>query len=100
MKVPQCLGRSCCREVRATIQGGRPRRPRAWPPSPRSANLAGALYSGYYDRMNVGMLLDLAADGLGDRIAFGSRTDGLSYARIRDLASAAAPGLAASGADT
>src|SRR4051812_15560821 len=46
------------------------------------------------------MLLDLAAGGLGDRIAFGSHSDGLSYARIRDLASAAVPSLAASGADT
>src|SRR3954470_1944233 len=52
------------------------------------------------EAVNLGMLLDLAADGLGDRIAFGSRADGLSYARIRDLASAAAPRLAASGADT
>src|SRR4051794_20685597 len=50
--------------------------------------------------MNLGMLLDLAADGLGDRIAIGSRADGFSYARIRDLAAAAAPKLAATGAGT
>src|SRR3954452_21508591 len=46
------------------------------------------------------MLLDLSAARLGDRIPFGSRADGLSYARIGELASTAAPRLAASGADT
>src|SRR5437763_9892330 len=98
--VPLCRGTGCGRGGRATTRGGRPSRPRAWRRSRRSANLAGILYSGYYGAMNLGMLLDLAADGLGDRIAFGSKTDGLSYARIRELASAAAPGLGASGADT
>ncbi len=33
--------------------------------------------------MNIAMLLDMAADGIGDRIAFGSRTDGLTYEALR-----------------
>ena len=32
--------------------------------------------------MNIAMLLDMAADGLGERVAFGSRSDGISYAGI------------------
>jgi acyl-CoA synthetase (AMP-forming)/AMP-acid ligase II len=40
--------------------------------------------------MNIAMLLEMAADGLGDRIAIGSRDDGVSYARLRSLAQAVA----------
>ena len=36
------------------------------------------------------MLLDMAADGLGDRVAIGSRTDGLSYEALRRAASGVA----------
>ena len=50
--------------------------------------------------MNLGMLLDLAADGLGDRVAIGSRRGGTTYAEIRQMASAAAAALAASGSGT
>ena len=32
------------------------------------------------------MLLDLAADAMGDRIGVGGRADGLTYAEIRRLA--------------
>jgi fatty-acyl-CoA synthase len=32
--------------------------------------------------MNVAMLLEMAADGFGDRVAFGSRTGGLTYAEL------------------
>lgn len=40
--------------------------------------------------MNLAMLLDMAVDGFGDRIVVGSREDGLTAARLRDLAAAAA----------
>jgi acyl-CoA synthetase (AMP-forming)/AMP-acid ligase II len=36
--------------------------------------------------MNVAMLLETAADGMGDRVAFGSRGDGLTYDALRRLA--------------
>jgi acyl-CoA synthetase (AMP-forming)/AMP-acid ligase II len=42
------------------------------------------------------MLLELAADAMGDRVAIGSRTDGLTYAELRRRAVAAAPGVASS----
>ncbi len=44
--------------------------------------------------MNVAMLLDMAADGLADRIAFGARHDGISFARMRDHATAIGARLA------
>lgn len=40
---------------------------------------------------NLAMLLDLAADAMGDRIGIGGRDGGLTYAEIRRLAVAAAP---------
>jgi acyl-CoA synthetase (AMP-forming)/AMP-acid ligase II len=43
--------------------------------------------------MNIAMLLDMAADGLGDRIAFGGRDDGLTYSALRDRATAIAAQL-------
>jgi acyl-CoA synthetase (AMP-forming)/AMP-acid ligase II len=43
------------------------------------------------------MLLDLAADAMGERIGVGGRGDGLTYADIRRLAVAAVPELVASG---
>jgi len=36
--------------------------------------------------MNIAMLLEMAADGFGDRVAFGSCHDGLTYARLREIA--------------
>ncbi|HJQ47207.1 MAG TPA: class I adenylate-forming enzyme family protein [Amycolatopsis sp.] len=50
--------------------------------------------------MNVTMLLDMAADGFGDRIVVGTREEGLSAARLRDLASGGAALIAESGADS
>jgi acyl-CoA synthetase (AMP-forming)/AMP-acid ligase II len=44
---------------------------------------------------NIAMLLDLAADAMGDRVGIGGRDDGLTYAEIRRLARAAAPEVAA-----
>jgi acyl-CoA synthetase (AMP-forming)/AMP-acid ligase II len=38
--------------------------------------------------VNIAMLLDMAADGLGDRIAFGSRSDGITYTALREHARA------------
>ncbi|MCU1375022.1 MAG: long-chain fatty acid--CoA ligase, partial [Actinomycetia bacterium] len=43
---------------------------------------------------NLAMLLDLAADAMGDRVGVGSRTGGLTYAEIRRLAVAASVGVA------
>ncbi len=40
--------------------------------------------------MNIAMILEMAADALGDRIAIGTKADGLSYAQLR----AAARGIA------
>ena len=50
--------------------------------------------------MNVAMLLDMAADGLGERVAFGSRADGISYARLRDIATGISAHVNAVGAHT
>src|SRR5688572_33025734 len=48
--------------------------------------------------MNLSMLLDMAADGLGDRVAFGGHGDGLPFAELHRLASAAAARVSASDA--
>ena len=40
--------------------------------------------------MNIAMILEMAADALGDRLAYGTRADGLSYEGLR----AAARGIA------
>ena len=45
--------------------------------------------------MNIAMLLEMAADGLGTRVAFGARDDSLTYAGLRDAATAVATTLAA-----
>ena len=47
--------------------------------------------------MNIAMLLDMAADGLGDRVAIGSRAGGLTYEGLRCAASAAADRLDGTG---
>jgi acyl-CoA synthetase (AMP-forming)/AMP-acid ligase II len=43
----------------------------------------------------LALVLDLAADAMGDRVAIGDRRDGLTYAALRELARAAAPDIAA-----
>ena len=45
--------------------------------------------------MNVAMLLEMAADGLGRRVAFGARDGGLTYAALRGAATGVAAQLAA-----
>src|SRR6195952_284764 len=40
--------------------------------------------------MNLTMLLDMAADGCGDRVVVGSRDGGLTAARLRELAAGGA----------
>ena len=49
--------------------------------------------------MNVVMLLDMACDGMGDRVAVGSRSDGLTYAALHERARRAATLVAESGAE-
>lgn len=49
--------------------------------------------------MDLSLILDMAADGLGDAIAIGSVDDGISYAGVRDRARSAAGWLAAMPAD-
>jgi fatty-acyl-CoA synthase len=48
--------------------------------------------------MNTGMLIEMAADGIGDRVAIGSRNGGLSYAALLDQARRVATVVAESGA--
>jgi acyl-CoA synthetase (AMP-forming)/AMP-acid ligase II len=48
--------------------------------------------------MNLAMILEMAADALGDRIAIGSLHDGLSYEQLRRAARAIADRIEASGA--
>ncbi|MBS9374799.1 class I adenylate-forming enzyme family protein [Rhodococcus sp. B50] len=50
--------------------------------------------------MNLTMLLDMAADGLEDRIVVGRRDDGISARRLRDLAVAGAASIREAGADS
>ena len=50
--------------------------------------------------MNLSMILDMAADGQGDRIAIGSRRGGLTYAELRQAARAGSHALLAGGHDT
>ena len=38
--------------------------------------------------MHLSMLLDMAADGFGDRVAVGSKNGGLTYAGLREQARA------------
>jgi len=48
--------------------------------------------------VNVSLLLDMAADGFGDRVVVGSRQAGLTAARLREMAAAAASELWSAGA--
>lgn len=50
--------------------------------------------------MNLAMVLDMAADGLGARVAIGPRTDGMSFDALRRAASRVPSRLALSGAST
>lgn len=50
--------------------------------------------------MNVALLLDMVADGLGDRVAVGSRHDGLSYDTLRRYAASATTRVQENGATT
>jgi acyl-CoA synthetase (AMP-forming)/AMP-acid ligase II len=49
--------------------------------------------------MNLGMLLDMAADGFGDRVVVGRRDGGLAADRLRAMAAAGADAVSAAGAD-
>jgi len=49
--------------------------------------------------MNIMMLLEMAAEGMGDRVAVGSRDDGLTYADLFARAGAAASRFAADGGE-
>ncbi|SEG88578.1 Acyl-CoA synthetase (AMP-forming)/AMP-acid ligase II [Thermomonospora echinospora] len=50
--------------------------------------------------MNVTMLLDMAAEGFGDRVVVGRRQDGLTAVRLRELSIGGARAVAAAGADS
>jgi non-ribosomal peptide synthetase component F len=45
------------------------------------------------------MLLDMAAEGFGDRVAFGSKRDGMTYAELREQAHRAATWAAGRGVE-
>ncbi|MFK0284851.1 class I adenylate-forming enzyme family protein [Streptomyces sp. NPDC090499] len=49
--------------------------------------------------MNISMLLDMAAEGFGDRVLVGRADDGLTAARLRELVSGGAESISAAGAD-
>ena len=49
--------------------------------------------------MNLAMLLEMAADGMGDRVAIGSRDDGLTYEQLRRAARAIAERVSHANAD-
>ncbi|MER5436594.1 class I adenylate-forming enzyme family protein [Streptomyces sp. NPDC002588] len=49
--------------------------------------------------MNISMLLDMAAEGFGDRVVIGRAEDGLSAARLRELAAGGARLVRAADAD-
>lgn len=49
--------------------------------------------------MNLGMLLDMAADGLGERVALGRTADGISFGELRTRARRVAAFLAAADGD-
>lgn len=50
--------------------------------------------------MNLGMLLDMAADGFGDRVVVGRRDGGLTAERLQAMSMAGAAAVAAAGADS
>ncbi|MEU1165961.1 fatty acid--CoA ligase family protein [Streptomyces sp. NPDC005921] len=49
--------------------------------------------------MNISMLLDMAAEGFGDRVVVGRADDGLTAARLRELAAGGAGSIRAAEAD-
>jgi fatty-acyl-CoA synthase len=49
--------------------------------------------------VNIAMILEMAADALGDRLAFGTRADGLTYEQLRQVARAVADRVDGSGAE-
>src|SRR5215212_6008300 len=49
--------------------------------------------------MNLTMLLDMAADGFGDRVVVGPRDGGLTASRLRELAAGGARAVQEAGAD-
>jgi acyl-CoA synthetase (AMP-forming)/AMP-acid ligase II len=49
--------------------------------------------------VNIAMILEMAADALGDRLAFGTRADGLTYDALRNTARAVAERLDGTGAE-
>jgi acyl-CoA synthetase (AMP-forming)/AMP-acid ligase II len=49
--------------------------------------------------VNIAMILEMAADALGDRVAFGTRADGLSYDELRTAARAVADRVEGTGAE-
>ncbi|WP_433507904.1 class I adenylate-forming enzyme family protein [Pseudonocardia halophobica] len=49
--------------------------------------------------MNLSVLLDMAAEGFGDRVVVGTRAEGLTAARVRELAAGGATLVAGAGAD-
>jgi acyl-CoA synthetase (AMP-forming)/AMP-acid ligase II len=49
--------------------------------------------------VNLSVLLDMAAEGFGDRVVVGTRAEGLSAARLRELAAGGATLVAEAGAD-
>ncbi|MEX0666545.1 MAG: fatty acid--CoA ligase family protein [Acidimicrobiia bacterium] len=50
--------------------------------------------------MNIAMLLEMAADGFGDRVAFGSSADGLTFTRLREVATGVGAHVERAGAHT
>jgi hypothetical protein len=50
--------------------------------------------------MNVTMLLDMAAEGFGDRVVVGRRQDGLTALRLRELSLGGGRAVVAEGADS
>jgi acyl-CoA synthetase (AMP-forming)/AMP-acid ligase II len=49
--------------------------------------------------VNIAMILEMAADALGDRVAFGTRAEGLSYEELRSAARAVADRVEGTGAE-
>ena len=49
--------------------------------------------------MNIAMILEMAADALGDRLAYGTRADGLSYEGLRQAARGIAERVDGTGAE-
>jgi acyl-CoA synthetase (AMP-forming)/AMP-acid ligase II len=49
--------------------------------------------------MNLSMLLDMAADGMGERVIVGRKATGITIARLRELAIGGAAAVTAAGAD-